>query len=81
MAGLILKLHRRLGIANCAEPKNFSNTPSIAVCESRWYNASERTFVIFGLSKRDVESQCSQIEKKLKRTVDAMVVNVEKEFV
>ena len=84
MTGLILKLHRRLGVANCAEPKNFSNTPSIAVYESGErdrHDASEWTFVIIGLSKRAVESQCSQIEERIERTVDARMMNVEREFV
>ena len=62
----------------------FGNTPSIAVCESGERNrndASEWTLVIVGLSKREVESQCSQIEEKLERTVDARVMNVERKFV
>jgi len=62
----------------------FGNTPSIAVCESGERDrrdTSEWTFVIVGLSKREVESQCSQIEEKLERTVDARVMNVEREFV
>ena len=37
--------------------------------------------MIVGLSKREVESQCSQIEEKIERTVDARVMNVEREFV
>tara|TARA_R110002020_G_scaffold98011_2_gene233652 strand:- start:104 stop:385 length:282 start_codon:yes stop_codon:yes gene_type:complete len=62
----------------------FGNTPSVAVCESGErdnHHASEWTFVIVGLSKREVESQCSQIEEKLERTVDARVMNIEKEFI
>ena len=62
----------------------FGNTPSVAVCESGErdrHDASEWTFVIVGLSKREVESQCSQIEDKLERTVDARMVSVEKEFI
>ena len=42
---------------------------------------SEWKFVIVGLSKREVESQCSQIEEKIERTVDARVMNVEREFI
>ena len=45
------------------------------------HDAIEWTFVIVGLSKREVESQCSKIEEKLERTVDARVMNVEREFV
>ena len=62
----------------------FGNTPSVAVCESGErdrHEASEWTFVIVGLSKREVESQCSQIEEKIERTVDARVMNVEREFI
>ena len=62
----------------------FGNTPSVAVCESGErdrHDASEWTFVIVGLSKREVESQCGQIGEKLERTVDARVMNIEREFV
>ena len=65
----------------------FGNTPSVAVCESGEsgerdrHDASEWTFVIVGLSKCEVESQCSQIEEKIERTVDARVMNVEREFI
>ena len=62
----------------------FGNTPSVAVCESGArdrHDASEWTFVIVGLYKRDIESQCSQIEEKIERTVDARVMNVEREFI
>ena len=62
----------------------FGNTPSVAVCKSGErdrHDASEWTFVVVGLSKREVEPQCSQIEAKLERTVDARVKNVEREFV
>jgi uncharacterized protein YlxP (DUF503 family) len=62
----------------------FGRNPAVAVCESGELNrhdASEWTFVIVGLSKREVESQCSQIEEKIERTLDARVMNVEREFV
>lgn len=62
----------------------FGNTPSVAVCESGErdrHDASEWTFVIVGLSKREVESQCNQIEAKIERTVDARIMNVEREFI
>jgi len=63
---------------------HFGNTPSIAVCESGErdrHDASEWTFVIVGLSEREVESQYSQIEEKIERTVDARVMNIEREFI
>ena len=62
----------------------FGNTPSVAVCESGErdrHDASEWTFVIVGLSKREVESQCSQLEAKIERTVDGRVMNVVREFI
>lgn len=62
----------------------FGNTPSVAVCESAErdrHDASEWTLVIVGLSKREVESQCSQLEVKVERTVDARVMNIEREFI
>ena len=62
----------------------FGNMPSIAVCESGErdrHDASEWTFVIVGLSKREVESQCSQLEVKIERTVDARMMNIEREFI
>ncbi len=62
----------------------FGNTPSIAVCESAErdrHDASEWTLVIVGLSKREVESQCSQLEVKIERTVDARMMNVMREFI
>ena len=62
----------------------FGNTPSIAVCESAErdrHDASEWTLVIVGLSKREVESQCSQLEVKIERTLDARMMNVMREFI
>ena len=70
--------------ARCGKLYSFGNTPSVAVCESGErdrHDASEWTFVIVGLSKREVESQCSQIEGKLECTVDARVMNVKRELV
>jgi hypothetical protein len=37
--------------------------------------------VVVGLSKREVESQCREIEEKIEHIVDARVMNVEREFV
>ena len=62
----------------------FGNTPSVAVCESGerdQHDTSEWTFVIVGLSKREVESQCSQLEVKIEHTVDARMMNVMREFI
>ena len=62
----------------------FGNMPSVAVCESGerdQHDTSEWTFVIVGLSKREVESQCSQLEVKIERTVDARMMNVMREFI
>ena len=62
----------------------FGNSPSVAVCESgdrARHDASEWTFVIVGLSKREIESQCSQIEDKIERTVDGRVMNMVREFI
>ena len=62
----------------------FGNMQSVAVCESgerNRHNVSEGAFVVVGLSKREIESQCSQIEEKIERTVDARVMNVEREFI
>ena len=62
----------------------FGNNPSVAVCESAErdrHDASEWTFVIVGLSKREIESQCNQIEEKIEHTVDGRIMNVEREFI
>ena len=66
------------------QPTGFGNTPSVAVCESGErdrHDACEWTFVIVGLSKREVESQCSQMEEKIERIVDARIMTVEREFI
>ena len=70
-----------LGVVGVIQSTRFGNTLSVAVCESDRHDASEWTFVIVGLSKHEVESQYSQIEAKIERTVDARAMNVEKEFV
>jgi len=62
----------------------FGRNPAVAVCESGELNrhdASEWTFVVVAISKREVESQCSQLEAKIERTVDARVMNVMREFI
>lgn len=65
-------LHERLG-----------RNPAIAVCESGErdrHDASEWSFVVTGLSRREVESLCSDIENKLERSVDGRVLEVNREF-
>ncbi|MEC5209483.1 uncharacterized protein YlxP (DUF503 family) [Psychrobacter sp. PL15] len=62
----------------------FGRNPAVAVCESGErdrHDASEWTFVVVATSKREVESQCSQLEAKIERTVDARVMHVEREFI
>ncbi|MBP2280178.1 uncharacterized protein YlxP (DUF503 family) [Psychrobacter sp. PL19] len=62
----------------------FGRNPAVAVCESGErdrHDASEWTLVVVGLSKREVESQCSQLEAKIEHTVEARVMNVMREFI
>ncbi|WP_319781452.1 DUF503 domain-containing protein [Oceanisphaera sp. IT1-181] len=63
--------------------ERFGRSPTVAVCESGdhdRHDASEWSFVVVANSKREVESQCSQIEDKIQRTVGGRVVNVSREF-
>lgn len=65
-------LHERLG-----------RNPSIAVCESGErdrHDASEWSFVVTGLSRRDVESLCSEVENRLEQSVDGRVLDIRREF-
>ncbi len=65
-------LHERLG-----------RNPSIAVCESGErdrHDASEWSFVVTGLSRREVESLCSDVENRLEQAVDGRVLNISREF-
>lgn len=65
-------LHERLG-----------RNPAIAVCESGErdrHDGSEWSFVVTGLSRKDIESLCSDIENKVERTVDGRVLDVVREF-
>ena len=65
-------LHERLG-----------RNPAIAVCESGdrdRQDSSEWSFVVVGLSRKEVESLCSDIENKLERTVDGRVMNIAREL-
>ncbi|MFD1008422.1 MULTISPECIES: DUF503 domain-containing protein [Oceanisphaera] len=63
--------------------ERFGRTPSVAVCESGEHDrhdASEWSFVVVATSRREVESQCSQIEDKIQRTVEGRVINVTREL-
>lgn len=65
-------LHERLG-----------RNPAVAVCESGELNrhdASEWSFVVTALSRKEVESICSDIENKLERAVDGRVLDITREF-
>jgi len=65
-------LHERLG-----------RNPAIAVCESGErdrHDLSEWSFVVAALSRKEVESLCSDIENKLERTVDGRVMNITREL-
>ncbi|WP_027328245.1 DUF503 domain-containing protein [Marinimicrobium agarilyticum] len=65
-------LHERLG-----------RNPAVAVCESgerSRHEASEWSFVVTALSRKEVESLCSDIENKLERSVDGRVMEVRREF-
>lgn len=63
--------------------QRFGRNPAIAVCESDERNTldiSVWSFVVTALSKREVESLCSQIENKIQAAVDGRVIDVDKEF-
>lgn len=63
--------------------ERFGRNPSVAVCESGEHNrhdASEWSFVVVAASRREVDSQCSQIEDKIQRTVEARVIKVTREL-
>ncbi|MDQ2076108.1 DUF503 domain-containing protein [Marinimicrobium sp. ABcell2] len=65
-------LHERLG-----------RNPAIAVCESGErdrHDASEWSFVVTGLLRKDVESLFSDIELKLERSVDGRILANSREF-
>lgn len=64
-------LHERLG-----------RNPSIAVCESGErdrHDLSEWSFVVVSLSRKEVESLCSDIENKLQSTIDGRVMDITRE--
>lgn len=63
--------------------ERFGRNPSVAVCESGELNrhdASEWSFVVAAMSKREVESLCSQIEDRVQRTVEGRVLDVVREI-
>lgn len=63
--------------------ERFGRNPAVAVCESGEHNkhdASEWSFVVVAISKREVESLCSQIEDKIQRTVEGRVMDVTREI-
>ena len=62
--------------------ERFGRNPAVAVCESGEHNrhdASEWSFVVAAISKREVESLCSQIEDRVQRTVEGRVIDVIRE--
>lgn len=62
----------------------FGNMQSVAVCESgerNCHDVSEWTFVVVGLSKREIESEFNKIEDKIQRVVEARIMDVRHEFI
>ena len=63
--------------------ERFGRNPAVAVCECGEHNrhdASEWSFVVVAATRREVESQCSQIEDKIQRTVEARIIKVTREL-
>ena len=63
--------------------ERFGRNPAVAVCESGErdkHEASEWSFVVVATSKRELESQLSQIEEKIQRTVEGRIINLSREF-
>lgn len=63
--------------------ERFGRNPAVAVCESGeldWHDASEWSFVVVGVTRREIESVYSQIEEKIQSTVDARVMDAVREF-
>ncbi len=63
--------------------ERFGRNPAVAVCESGEHDlheSSEWSFVVVASTRREIESQCSQIEDKIQRTVDGRMMNVTREF-
>ena len=58
--------------------ERFGRNPAVAVCESGEldrHDASEWSFVVVGVTRREIESVCSQIEEKIQSSVDARVMD------
>lgn len=63
--------------------ERFGRNPAVAVCESGEldrHDASEWSFVVVGVTRREIESVYSQIEEKIQSTVDARVMDAVREF-
>lgn len=63
--------------------ERFGRNPAVAVCESGELNrhdASQWSFVVVGMTKREVEALCSQIEDKVQTTVEGRIMDVVREF-
>lgn len=63
--------------------ERFGRNPAIAVCESAARDdleSSEWSFVVTGISQREVEAQCSLIEEKVQRCVDGRLHDTSREF-
>ena len=63
--------------------ERFGRNPAVAVCESGEldrHDASEWSFVVVGVTRREIESVCSQIEEKIQSSVDARVMDAVREF-
>ena len=64
--------------------ERFGRNPAGAVCERgerNRHDASEWTFVVVGLNKREIESEFNQIEDKIQRVVEARIMDVRREFI
>ena len=63
--------------------ERFGRNPAVAVCESGEldrHDASEWSFVVVGVTRREIESVCSQIEEKIQSSGDARVMDAVREF-
>lgn len=64
-------LHERIG-----------RNPAIAVCESGSrdaHDSSEWSFVMVASSRRDVDMLCQQVEEKVQSSVDARIMDIQRE--
>ena len=63
--------------------ERFGRNPAVAVWERGELNrhdASQWSFVVVGMTKREVEALCSQIEDKVQSTVEGRIMDVVREF-